>query len=158
CHKEIRADVTAHTGFHGRLRQIDSAQCRACHVEHQGKDADIVKLSREQLDHEATDFALRGAHVNLPCDSCHLPKKHFREAPRECSASHEKEDPHAGKLGKDCAACHDSQTWQHARFDHDKTAYPLHDKHQSVKCIECHFGNRYKGTPTACVSCHAPDD
>src|SRR5205085_1150970 len=25
-------------------------------------------------------------------------------------------------------------------------------------CAACHFGNRYKGTPKECVSCHEPDD
>lgn len=158
CHKPIGADIASHTGFHGRLRGIETAQCRACHSEHQGRDADIVKPSREQFDHGATDFPLLAAHASLPCESCHQPKKPFREAPRDCVGCHKAQEPHEGRLGRDCAACHDSQAWQHFKFDHDKTAFPLHDKHQSVRCAECHFGNRYKDTPTRCVSCHAPDD
>lgn len=158
CHKEIGKDIGAHTGFHGRLRGIESAQCRACHAEHQGRDADIVKLSREQFNHDATDFPLHGAHLNLTCESCHQAKKPFRDASHECAVCHKAEEPHEGKLGRDCASCHDTQVWQHLTFDHDKTRFPLHDKHQGVRCAECHFGNRYKGTPAQCVSCHAPDD
>ena len=48
CHKEIAADVRQHRGFHGRLTGIDTAECRACHSEHLGRNADIMKLSREQ--------------------------------------------------------------------------------------------------------------
>jgi hypothetical protein len=158
CHKEVAADVRTQQGFHGRLQGIATSQCRACHVEHQGRGADIVKFSREPFNHDGTDFPLRGAHAMAACDSCHPAGKRFREAPHDCVACHKAEEPHEGKLGKDCAACHDTRVWQHVSFDHDKTSFPLHDKHQGVKCAECHFGNRYKGTPSACVSCHAPDD
>jgi len=158
CHKEIASDLRARQGFHGHLTGIDTAQCRACHVEHQGRDADIVNFNREPFSHEATDFPLRGAHAVVACDSCHQNGKKFREAPRECVACHQPQEPHQGKLGKDCASCHDPKSWQEIRFDHGKTAFPLHDKHQAVRCAECHFGNRYKGTPGVCVSCHAPDD
>ena len=48
--------------------------------------------------------------------------------------------------------------WRDVHFDHDKTAYPLRDKHVDVPCVQCHFGNRYKGTPQQCASCHTPDD
>jgi hypothetical protein len=158
CHKPIAADLSAHRGFHGHLQAIESSQCRACHVEHQGRTADIVKLSREQFNHDSTDFPLHGAHLNLTCSSCHQPGKAFRDASHECAVCHKAQEPHEGKLGRDCAACHDTKVWQHVTFDHDKTSFPLHDKHQSVRCVECHFGNRYKGTPSQCVSCHAPDD
>lgn len=160
CHKAVAADITGHRRFHGHLAGIESAQCRACHVEHQGRDADIMKLSRDQFDHGMTDFPLQGAHVLATCDSCHPPnkKKAFRDAPHDCASCHARQEPHAGKLGNDCASCHDSRAWQHVQFNHDKTAFALQDKHQNVRCVECHFGNRYKETPTRCVSCHAPDD
>jgi hypothetical protein len=43
-------------------------------------------------------------------------------------------------------------------YDHDKTAFPLRDKHAEAACAACHFGNRYKDTPKDCVACHEPDD
>ena len=60
CHKDIAADVRPKQGFHGRLTGIGTSQCRACHSEHHGRDNDIVKLSREQFNHERTDYPLRG--------------------------------------------------------------------------------------------------
>jgi len=83
CHKDIHNDIATRSGFHGRLQAVGSAQCRACHVEHQGRKADIIKLSREQLNHAQTDFALLGAHDNLTCDSCHRAGQPFRAAPRD---------------------------------------------------------------------------
>jgi hypothetical protein len=158
CHKDIAADITARKGFHGRLPGIAASQCRACHSEHLGRDGDIVKLSREQFDHEGTDFPLRGSHMTVLCASCHTPAKPYRKAPTGCVECHRKEEPHAGKLGVDCASCHDTATWRNVTFDHAKTAFPLRDKHADVPCIGCHFGNKYKDTPKQCASCHAPDD
>lgn len=158
CHKEIDGDIAHKHGFHGHLAGIESSQCRACHSEHLGRNADIVKLSREQFNHDATDFPLRGAHTNVLCESCHAAGKPFREASVQCLACHKKDEPHEGRLGRDCGSCHDVTTWQHVKFDHDKTAFPLRDKHTEVPCVSCHFGERYKGTPKDCVSCHAPDD
>ena len=158
CHKDIAADIGASKGFHGHIRGIASSQCRACHSEHLGRDADIVKLNREQFNHDGTDFALQGAHASVVCASCHTAGKRYRQAPHECVSCHEKAEPHDGKLGRDCGACHDAGAWRHVTFDHDKTSFPLRDKHAAVACVGCHFGNRYKGTPQQCVSCHAPDD
>src|SRR5579864_4764809 len=36
CHKEVRADLQRHGGFHGRLPNMEGSQCSACHTEHQG--------------------------------------------------------------------------------------------------------------------------
>src|SRR6185312_1746832 len=108
--------------------------------------------------HEGTDFPLHGAHAGVDCSSCHVRDQPFRKALTGCVDCHKQEEPHAGKLGRDCGACHETASWQRTRFDHDKTAYPLRDKHVEVPCMGCHLGNRYKGTPKECVSCHAPDD
>jgi hypothetical protein len=159
CHKEIAADVSAQRGFHGRLAGASTTlQCHACHSEHLGRDADIVKFSRDQFDHTRTDFQLQGAHAAVTCDSCHAKGKRFSEAPSDCYTCHREQEPHEGKLGRDCASCHDSAAWRNIGFNHDKTAFPLRDKHKDVACFACHFGNRYKSTPQQCVSCHAPDD
>jgi hypothetical protein len=158
CHDKVAADITQHRGFHGRVAGIEASQCRACHSEHLGRDADIVKLSREQFDHDLTDFALKGAHATLACDSCHRPGKLYREAAGDCASCHKKDEPHEGKLGTKCESCHNATAWRDVHFDHDKTSYPLRDKHVDVPCVQCHFGNRYKDTPQQCISCHAPDD
>ena len=158
CHKDVGADVRSHAGFHGRLPGIDGAQCKACHSEHLGRDAEIVKLSRSGFDHSRTDFALLGAHASAACAECHKAGRKFRETASGCIDCHRNDDPHAGTFGKDCGSCHEVSSWAKARFDHGKTRYPLRDLHREVPCAACHFGKRYAGTPTQCVSCHAPDD
>ncbi len=158
CHKEISADIERQRGYHGHVPEIATTQCSACHTEHLGRDGDIVKLVPEQFHHDLTDYRLRGAHASVPCASCHAAGKKYRDAPRDCLGCHKKDEPHQGRLGKDCGSCHDDSAWRHVRYDHDKTAFPLHDKHTEIACAACHFGNRYKDTPKDCVSCHEPDD
>ena len=158
CHKDVSLDIGTRHGFHGRLPGIEGSQCRACHSEHLGRSADIVKMSREQFNHTLTDFVLEGAHAIVSCDACHRKGKIFRDAPSDCHSCHQKEEPHEGKLGKDCGSCHDAVAWRHVTYDHAKTSFPLQGEHADVPCVQCHFGNRYKGTPLQCVACHAPDD
>ncbi len=158
CHEDVGADVRGQRGFHGRLPAIDRAQCKACHSEHLGRDADIVKLSRPAFDHARTDFALTGAHAASACEACHKPGRKYREAPSSCIDCHRADEPHAGKLGTDCAGCHETATWSQGRFDHGKTRFALRERHAELTCSACHIGNRYAGTPTQCSACHAPDD
>ena len=158
CHKEIAADIRSHHGLHGRTPAMAASQCSACHIDHLGREADIVELDPARLDHDLTDFPLRGAHAGLACADCHRPGKRYREAPRDCFACHGRDDPHGGKLGRDCAGCHGTDSWWRAHFDHDRTGFQLRGAHVSLACAQCHSGNRYKGTPTDCVSCHATDD
>ena len=158
CHKEVAADVRDSRGFHGHVPGIQGGQCRACHTEHAGRGADIVKLSPHAFDHDRTDFRLAGRHATVACESCHRSGRKYREAPSACIDCHKDDDPHAGRLGKDCGSCHEPAAWSRTRFDHDKTRYTLRDAHREVTCAACHAGNRYKDVPTACVACHAPDD
>ena len=158
CHKEIAADIGAKHGLHGRLTGIATSQCRACHSEHLGRDGDIVKLSPDQFNHDGTDFPLRGTHASVGCSACHTAGQAYRKASRECVSCHKMDEPHEGKLGRDCASCHEATIWRRIAYDHDKTSFPLKDKHVEVPCAGCHFGNRYKDTPKECNSCHAPDD
>jgi hypothetical protein len=165
CHKEIAGDFHSKSGYHGRMRQAAVSQCRGCHTEHLGRDADITRLSQAGFSHDLTNFPLQDAHLTLTCPSCHKPGVSFREAPSTCAGCHGGKDPHRGALGAggptgqaDCAACHDAKSWHNARFDHSATSFPLTNKHLETSCAACHPGARYKGTPVECVGCHAPDD
>ena len=158
CHKDVAADLRATSGFHGRLAAAQTTQCAACHSEHRGRTADIVGFSRAAFDHAQTDFALHGAHAALECASCHKPRVAFRNTPQECIGCHRTDDAHHGNLGSDCRSCHLETAWHDAKFDHDKTHFPLQGKHRDVPCAACHAGERYKNTPQQCAACHAPDD
>lgn len=155
CHKDIGADVKAKRGHHGRLSEVE---CRTCHTDHKGRQARIVLLDERTFNHRQTDFALGGAHANAACKSCHKPGAKHREAPSACIACHRKDDRHKGSLGTECGSCHNDSNWKEARFDHDKTKFPLRAKHATAACTNCHINERYAGTPRDCASCHRKDD
>jgi len=158
CHKKVAADVRGGKGYHGRIKNIDTLECRSCHTDHKGRKADIVRLDRQLFDHGMTDFPLKDAHTQAACESCHRPGKKFREAPTQCIACHRKDDAHKGRLGESCNDCHSTRTWSKTRFDHSKTGYRLEGKHAEVTCNSCHPDQRYKHTPKACYACHRLND
>jgi hypothetical protein len=157
CHEKVDEDVRDSRGFHGRSG-VGRKKCTGCHDDHLGRDADIMKFSRETFDHDQTDYPLRGAHVPADCAGCHPPGKKFRDAAHECVSCHRQDDVHKGHLGSKCHACHEVNTWKKHEFDHDKTRYPLHGRHRAVACDSCHPAQRYKGTPKLCNDCHRFND
>ena len=158
CHKDIAADLREHERFHGRMPNAGLGECRACHTEHKGRQADIVRLSRTQFDHTLTQFALEGAHAPLDCESCHRKGEPWRKAPVSCAACHKSDDVHRGQFTQSCGECHGSLTWTGGKFDHSKTDFKLTGAHEAVTCDACHVGGRYKETPKSCNGCHATDD
>ncbi len=143
--------------------------CEACHND--GRWQDVTKF-----DHATTPFALTGAHLGVSCQQCHkatalstgLRRVVYRSAPLACAGCHE--DIHGGQFtdsaGKqDCAACHTTNRWPDARFDHLRTAFPLIGAHRDVPCRDCHRNRKevngrsvlfYKPTPKECSGCHGP--
>jgi len=158
CHKDIAADVGNRRGYHGRMPNAGSGECRACHSEHKGREADIVQLSPAEFDHSLTDFALEGAHRTLACESCHTKGQAWRKAAGSCNACHKNEDIHHGQFTAPCGDCHSQISWAAGRFDHDRTEFKLSGAHVALACNACHVGGRYKPTPTNCNGCHATDD
>jgi len=158
CHEDVEKDQQAGTGLHGRLEGGAETPCRSCHGEHRGAEAAIVILVPESFDHERTDMPLRGAHAAVACASCHEAGKAYREAPSGCADCHGENDPHRGRLGDDCASCHQPRAWSDARFDHATTRFPLEGAHAKVDCALCHPHDRFEDTPRECVSCHRIDD
>ena len=155
CHKEVAQDFDNHTGFHGK--QVRDPQCKLCHSDHLGRDADIVNLDPGSFNHRLTDFELTGKHLEAACESCHTTSI-FREASTECVDCHKKDEPHKGVLGKDCQSCHSTQSWIQVEFDHDKTDFPLLGLHENVRCSVCHASEKYEDIATTCFSCHALSD
>ncbi|MFX8840728.1 cytochrome c3 family protein, partial [Acinetobacter baumannii] len=62
CHKDISADRKTARGFHGRQPDASKSDCRTCHAEHKGRDADILQLNRQLFNHASTNFPLLGGH------------------------------------------------------------------------------------------------
>ena len=159
CHKDVAADIAQKRGFHGRKAADPGIECKKCHTDHKGRDADIVLLVPENFDHSATDFVLHGHHENVRCTACHTAGKKYREAPKECVSCHRKQDVHKGNLGDKCGECHKSTDWRRgATFDHGKTKFALHYKHEEASCDACHPDGHYKNTPRNCIACHQVND
>lgn len=158
CHKPIAADVREHKGYHGRMPNAGAGKCVGCHTEHVGRTGDIVRLNTATFDHSQTDFPLAGAHRALTCVSCHKTSEAHRKATPTCTGCHKKDDYHDGQLTASCGDCHGQDSWIGARYDHNKTSFPLTGAHRALSCSGCHLAGRYKGSPKSCVGCHATDD
>lgn len=159
CHKDITADRATGSGLHGRDRLAKAGDCKQCHTEHKGREADITQFDRETFSHDATNFALTGAHRTASCDGCHVGKAKFRKAPTVCFECHKKVEPHRGRLGERCENCHNVFKWRDTKpFDHGKTHFPLVGAHKDVRCTTCHAGEVYKELAVTCVSCHRLQD
>ncbi len=156
CHETVGQDLASGEGFHGRLE--GDRECRVCHTEHEGPEADIVGLVPESFDHARTDFVLEGAHAVVACSGCHPSGARHREAESTCFACHGKADPHRGQLGESCQDCHRATNWQDFSFDHAKTRFPLEGLHAEATCLACHPGQRFGETAMECVACHRVDD
>lgn len=136
CHK--KDDV-----HKGRL----GAKCESCHGPASWKNA--------KFNHDKdTKFPLRGAHVSLTCEACHKGAR-AKTPPTACIGCHRGDDVHRGQLGPDCQSCHSETAWRGtAKFDHDKTRFPLVGLHGDVACKACHKGSSYKDVSGTCASCH----
>lgn len=159
CHSGIGADVVSGTHFHGKFAPARGSACKSCHTEHKGRGAALVRLDRAGFNHAFTDYALTGGHARVQCAGCHRPGSHFRGTPRECAQCHAAKDPHRGQLGRTCQTCHSTAGWKQVLpFDHARTGFALSGSHRTVACLTCHAGQRWKGLPDTCISCHARDD
>jgi len=88
------------SGFHDKL----TGQCRTCHPDHAGVDADI-----RNFDHNLANYKLQGGHIGLPCRECHLVKvdediksqtKYIGLNFEKCDDCHR--DPHEGQVSTAC--------------------------------------------------------
>ncbi|MEQ1566875.1 MAG: hypothetical protein ABMA64_14630 [Myxococcota bacterium] len=161
CHDEIRAQVTTGRGTHADRGDT----CLPCHLDHRGRDYQMVKFVEEAFDHGTTGFELRGGHAALDCAECHTSGEWGGLEPA-CVACHS--DPHGGEqstraLTAGCESCHTDQSWEalplrSTVFDHDlpaHAAFALDGEHGEVGCEKCHDQWLFVPTPhEACTSCH----
>jgi hypothetical protein len=107
CHRELDPEfITSHTTLFGE-------SCLACHdgVDHYGSN----------FDHSMLAFPLDGKHAQIECTACHTDassSQDLKETAATCYACHAEDDNHNGQFGEDCGACHDSNQWEGAEFDH----------------------------------------
>ena len=164
CHKDLAAEMSAARGLHGK--QYKAQGCEACHVEHLGRGAKLVRWpdgAMDKLNHALTGWSLDGGHAKVKCLDCHkktspLGKSQFVGTSDACASCHK--DPHAGKFGGECQKCHSVQEWktfEQKAFDHKLARFELTGKHATVACEKCHTGTPPRWKPlefATCESCH----
>ena len=165
CHKD--------KGFEAPTACIDCHKADDVHQGEMGADCGSCHASsgwrQVSFDHATTRFPLHGAHASLACDVCHTQQgnqfEHLFNGHKPvaglCSDCHARDDLHEGSFGQTCQKCHNESSWRDARFDHDKTAFPLLGEHRQVACDSCHAAGKpvNPGSPrTQCIDCHRSDD
>jgi len=147
CHRQMDAAfMTSHTSSYGSI-------CLDCH--------DGVDSLVSGFNHNDFSFKLTGEHRGASCMQCHNGARNlgdFQSIPQACYACHRLDDAHDGQLGTDCAACHETDGWKPANFDHNLSNFKLEGKHVDVACNDCHKNGVLAGTPSDCYSCHQQDD
>ncbi|UCD52678.1 MAG: hypothetical protein JSW27_08580 [Phycisphaerales bacterium] len=162
-----------HDDPHGGQFDARYADCLDCH------DEDRFRPTRFDIERHAKVYSLKGGHKAIPCVQCHVVKKEttvrlFVDTPRLCKTCHE--NPHGLQFRReltdsDCMVCHsgEGETFRIRPYDHhQRTGYELTGTHAKADCTACHLERRlrdpndastptrlYRGTPTACVACHA---
>lgn len=109
----------------------------------------------------AHPFPLTGAHAVIECKACHQ-NDVFKGTPKVCVGCHQADydkSPYPGHqtFPTSCLDCHTTFAWKPASpFKHP---WALNGAHGKAACTACHTGSPpvYKGTSTACVSCHQAD-
>jgi hypothetical protein len=123
-----------------------------------------------KFDHARSQYPLTGKHADLACEKCHtgterkvgdtkLAVAQFKPlAHGDCVSCHR--DAHAGRLRGTCSSCHVTTSFTSVEgrsFSHDRTRYPLRERHVSVSCASCHTAYPAKiDQPqfTTCAGCH----
>ena len=151
-----------------------STECRTCHEDvHEstlGSDCSKCHSTQkfkqaEKFNHNNSRFKLTGSHQKVECNKCHpvevRNKNTFQKFKglsfESCRSCHN--DVHKGKFGNDCESCHNTSSFHNisrGTFDHDKTNFPLVDKHKTVRCNDCHKTNlSTKIKHDKCTDCHS---
>ena len=153
AHRSAMSSSATTQSPHGRL----DIPCEKCHTA-QGW---VPIRAIPEFAHGRTGFPLRGLHVKVQCQECHVDPV-FVNVGKQCQDCHA--DIHRRKNGAQCELCHRDTGWQvsvHAINEH-QDRFPLLGAHAAVDCYSCHkvgtVGpfNR-QGLSTECVSCHLND-
>jgi hypothetical protein len=132
-----------------------SANCQTCHS--------TASWTNATFNHALTGFPLTGAHLSVPCASCHT-NNNYNLTSTACINCHQTDFQNTTNPGHvaaafptDCTVCHSTSSWTGATFNHASTGFALTGAHVSVACASCHVNNNYSLKSTACVTCHQID-
>lgn len=166
CHKDEHEGQFAGEPWRNR--------CEECHG-----GATFKATSFTLAKHQRSSYPLTGSHEAIACNECHKPQPgsklvsyHFNRL--SCTTCHE--DVHRNEFAErmaalnaqgkplGCEACHSTKQWEDmAKFNHDRTRFPLVGAHRAVGCIDCHkppnleltlLHVRFADAPAVCIECH----
>ncbi len=181
CHTILNNRIASGKGLHANN---EYNECEKCHIEHQGRDYDLVYWpdGKDNFKHELTGYHLEDKHSQLNCSQCHQSKNITNKAlfleknkdlnktllglDQDCLSCHM--DEHRSQFTQECTNCHTMEGWKPAnKFNHQNTNFILTGKHQQVDCGKCHpqvTDNKYNNHPSFskythleyqnCVNCH----
>ncbi len=136
-----------------------SPACETCHVERSPHEVGALScgschgvvawilLRPLPADH----LSLLGGHEGLSCFDCHKDVRKTGAADRKCVDCHGK--AHGGLT--DCESCHEPERqWKPVPGFNHGAFFPITGRHRGLRCVECHTGGRFVGTPSNCSGCH----
>jgi len=167
AHVRVKCDA-CHTG--DLYRDKLATACVSCHRKDDLHDGQLSRRCEQchgddnwrriaSFDHDLTRFPLIGRHGVATCEECHRSWR-FKDAGLACASCH-RDEHHEGRLGANCALCHNPNAWALWRFDHDtQTRFPLVGAHHGLNCHACHVTRKVTKIALGkdCYSCHQKDD
>ena len=156
CHKK---DYDATTNPKHTASAYPTNACKSCHTTKGWKPADPKFHDKF--------FALKGKHIGVKCESCHVNGK-YKGTPKDCYSCHTNDyktakPPHSdGAFPKgSCISCHSENGWKPSKFDHEKI-FPLKTgEHTQLQndCKACHIDPKnYKNFTCMSGGCHTKND
>lgn len=145
CHTAVQGvDETKCIGCHANNETLlqrqptafheDISNCAACHVEHQGANANLRMMNHEALAQIGIKTIPDDVKLSNPTSNPLLPENNSLISPLEarldCASCHATKDKHSGLFGLNCASCHATSQWTIPTFQHPSP--------RSTDCAQCH--------------------
>jgi hypothetical protein len=144
---------------HGSFKQ----SCEECHTTVAWKKTTSLST---KFNHSTTKYPLEGKHAQVNCETCHRGDDFKKPVAFKFCGDCHKPDPHGGQFSKRadqgaCESCHTVDGFKPAKYalaEHNKSDFPLREKHAEVGCAKCHSpagkATIYKVKFTLCLDCH----
>ena len=154
CHDEVRTDILAGAGLHGRHPDVKGGGCYTCHDEHEGRDADITGLDITRSRTFTRTSLCSARTAQSTCAGCHAAGTQFRDTPRAVQR--------LSRRGRRCTrarwrrrarAVTTAAAWRTTSFVHSRV-FALTGKHAATPCAGCHENDSFAATPKQCGACH----